>query len=98
MAFAATVREVLAARRLGIFTETTRKFTDRTFHSGAPSGGLAISDPLDRKSIKQPREHVGARSPCRHVQLQSPRADFGNQAKCLQDRKNVGEGKCRTIS
>src|SRR3546814_7372427 len=51
MAFAATVREVLAARRLGIFTETTRKFTDRTFHSGAPSGGLAIRDPLDRKSI-----------------------------------------------
>src|SRR3546814_19848030 len=28
--------------------------------------------------------HVGASSPCRHVELQFPRHDFGNQAKCLQ--------------
>src|SRR3546814_15975139 len=83
MAFAAAVREIVAAHRLGIFTETARKFTDGIFHGGAPSGGLAIGDPLDRKPIHEPREHVGASSPCRHVEPQFPRHDFGNQAKCL---------------
>src|SRR3546814_6461347 len=38
MAFAAAVGEIVAAHRLGIFTETARKFANRIVHGGAPSG------------------------------------------------------------
>src|SRR3546814_16901494 len=84
MAFAAAVREIVAAHRLGIFTETARKVTDGIFHGGAPSGGLDIATPLDRKPIHEPRENVGAIHPCRHVELQSPRPDYVNPAKSTQ--------------
>src|SRR3546814_7363953 len=50
------------------------------FPCGAPSGGLAIRDPLNRKPIDEPREHIGASSPCRHVELQFLCADDQNQA------------------
>src|SRR3546814_10123252 len=73
MAFAVNVREVLAASRLGIFTETTRKCTDRIFHSRAPTGGLASSCPLDRKLNNQTRVQLGARRLPPTVLLHLPR-------------------------
>src|SRR3546814_12986140 len=49
MAFAAAVGEIVAAHRLGIFTETARKFANRIVHGGAPSG--------DRKSTRLNSSH-----------------------------------------
>src|SRR3546814_6112226 len=40
MAFAATVREIVAAHRLGILTETARKFTGWAFHAGLLQAAL----------------------------------------------------------
>src|SRR3546814_4088128 len=67
MAFAATVGEIVAAHRLGIFTEAARKFANRLVHGGAPSGGLAIADPLARKPRSEERR-VGKEcvSKCRY--------------------------------
>src|SRR3546814_11718919 len=41
MAFAATVREIVAAHRLGILTETARKLTGWAFHAGPLQPALA---------------------------------------------------------
>src|SRR3546814_20023952 len=59
MAFAAAVREIVAAHRLGIFTETARKFTDGIFHGGDRKSvvlGKSVSVRVDsggRRIIKQ---------------------------------------------
>src|SRR3546814_12759982 len=54
MAFAAAVREIVAAHRLGLFTETARQFTARIFHVGASYGSLSLRDSLARTPISRP--------------------------------------------
>src|SRR3546814_7514378 len=48
------------------------------------SGGLACREPLDREPFEQAAKHVGADSPCRHVELEFPRDDLRDQAHRLQ--------------
>src|SRR3546814_10085049 len=52
--------------------------------SWGSSGGLACREPLDREPFEQAAKHVGADSPCRHVELEFPRDDLRDQAHRLQ--------------
>src|SRR3546814_3936663 len=48
------------------------------------SGGLARGEPFDRISFEQPVQHIGADSPCRHVEPEFPRDDLRDQAHGLE--------------
>src|SRR3546814_15979956 len=66
MAFAATVREIVAAHRLGILTETARKFTGWAFHAGLLQAALRSESPPSGTRRRHRANHSEPAPPPRH--------------------------------